>query len=189
MSRPAIIQWTLTLVAVTLFGGACESRSDAVAQSAASPKTVSPLPPPQPCMLITAEEVQAILGKPFTARLTRRGGTPICEYAPTSNSQTDGFTLTVYWTGGKEALAVTKAGTRIAKAAMKATQVDPMSMMALEPIDDLGDEAYFNPMLGASVLKGDALLEFDIRAMMWNQTMESGKELWKKLATTALSRL
>ena len=51
--------------------------------------------------------------------LVNRTGRPPCEYVPTASKKLNGFTLTVYWSGGKEALAVTKAGTRIAKAAMK----------------------------------------------------------------------
>ena len=170
---------------------ACDSKSDEPEHTASASEPAKPNArgARDACSLITKEEVNAILGTAFSVRPGKSNGPPTCEYVPTASKKLNGFTLTVYWSGGKEALAVTKAGTRIAKAAMKGTQVDPMSMMALEPIDDLGNEAYFNPMIGSSVLAGDTLLEFDIRAMMWHQSLEGGKELWKQLVGKALARL
>ena len=146
-----------------------------------------------PCSLITKEEAETILGAAFNVTKQEKvagAGPPSCEYTPANSKKLNGFTITVYWTGGKDALATTKSGTRIAKALMNTKQTDPMGLMSIEPVDDLGDEAYFNPVLGSSVLKDDTLLEFDISAMMWHQrSREAGLELWKQLVTKALARL
>ncbi len=146
-----------------------------------------------PCSLITKEEAETILGATFNVTKQEKvagAGPPSCEYTPATSKKLNGFTITVYWTGGKDALATTKSGTRIAKVLMNTKQTDPMGLMSIEPVDDLGDEAYFNPVLGSSVLKGDTLLEFDISAMMWHQpSREAGLELWKQLANKALARL
>ena len=183
-------------VASTIILSACAEKPDESADAG----DVATLPAAErnaradrdPCSLITKEEAETILGATFKVEKhnNRGGGPPSCEYTPANSKKFNGCTLTVYWTGGKDALATTKAGTRIAKAMMKTNQTDPMSITAIEPVDDLGDEAYFNPVMGSSVLKDDTLLEFDITAMMWHQpSREAGLELWKQLVNKALARL
>jgi hypothetical protein len=176
---------------------ACNENTDRVIQTAdgsvpAASRTAAPRDR-DPCSLITKEEAEAILGATFNVTREDKvtgGGPPSCEYTPAGSKKLNGFALKVYWTGGKDALATTKSGTRIAKALMKTSQTDPMGLMTIEPVDDLGDEAYFNPVLGSSVLKDDTLLEFDINAMMWHQpSREAGLELWKQLVNKALARL
>ena len=77
----------------------------------------------------------------------------------------------------------------IATSLMTTEKADVNSMMVLQPVSGLGDEAYFNPMMGSTVLKGDALLEFDIRSLMWHRTEEVGLDTWRRLVERALSRL
>ena len=174
---------------------ACSQNDDRVVQTAdgAVPAKSRARADRDPCSLITKEEAETILGAKFNVTRqdrVRGGGPPTCEYTPAASKKFNGFTLKVYWTGGKDALATTKSGTRIAKTLMKTNQTDPMGLMTIEPVDDLGDEAYFNPVLGSSVLKDDTLLEFDINAMMWHQpSREAGLELWKQLVNKALTRL
>ena len=185
-----------TVVATTIILAACAGRSDESPEAGdvATLPAVKPVARADrdPCSLITKEEAETILGATFNVaqRTNRGGGPPSCEYTPANSKKFNGFTLTVYWTGGKDALATTKAGSRIARTMMKTNQTDPMSITAIEAVDDLGDEAYFNPVMGSSVLKNDTLLEFDITAMMWHQpSREAGLELWKQLVNKALARL
>jgi hypothetical protein len=141
-----------------------------------------------PCVLITPAEAEAILGVPVTMRRAEKDERT-CEYAPSVGKKLNGFTVTVYWKGGKEALTTLKGGMSVATGMMKDGETDPTSMMKLEPVPGLGDEAYFNPIAGTSVLLDDTLLEFDITAMMWHQSREEGLTKWKKIAATALARL
>ena len=141
-----------------------------------------------PCSLITNAEAAAILGAELTVTRAAKDERT-CEYAPSTGRKMNGFVVTVYWKGGKGALTTLKGGMSVATGLMKTGEVDMTSMMKLEPVPGLGDEAYFNPIAGTSVLLDDTLIEFDIRAMMWHQSRESGRELWKQLAATALARL
>jgi len=141
-----------------------------------------------PCALITEAEAEAILGTDLTVGPGTAAGPPTCEYAPTGR-RLNGFTLTVYWRGGREALDVAKQGHSLATEMIQGEGRSLANMLALEPVPGVGDEAWFNPAAGTMVLQGEVLLEFDIRGMMWHQKYESGRELWKQLATRALSRL
>lgn len=174
---------------------ACSENDDRLIQTAdgAVPAASRARADRDPCSLIAKEEAETILGAKLNVTKQEQvagAGPPSCEYTPAASKKLNGFTIKVYWTGGKHALETTKSGTRIAKAFMNTKQTDPMGLMAIEPVDDLGDEAYFNPVLGSSVLKDDTLLEFDISAMMWHQkSREAGLELWKQLVNKALARL
>ena len=189
--------YALRIAAATAFIAlcACGEKDDRLIQTAdgAVPAASRARADRDPCSLITKEEAETILGAKFNVTKQEQvagAGPPSCEYTPAGSRKFNGFTIKVYWTNGKNVLATTKSGTRIAKALMKTNQTDPMALMSIEPVDDLGDEAYFNPVLGSSVLKGDTLLEFDISAMMWHQpSREAGLELWKQLVNKALARL
>ena len=141
-----------------------------------------------PCSLITEAEAEAILSADLTVRPGTAAGPPTCEYAPTSR-RLNGFTLTVYWRGGRGALDVAKQGYSLATEMIQGEGRSLANMLALEPVPGVGDEAWFNPAAGTMVLQGEVLLEFDIRGMMWHQKYESGRELWKQLATRAVTRL
>jgi len=141
-----------------------------------------------PCSLITEAEAEAILSADLTVGPGTAAGPPTCEYAPTGRTL-NGFTLTVYWQGGREALEVGKQGRALATAMIQGEGRSLDNMLALESVPGVGDEAWFNPAAGTMVLQGEVLLEFDIRGMMWHQKYEPGKELWKQLAARALSRL
>jgi len=160
---------------------ACDVRGGTPVAAARAPR--------DPCSLITAAEAASLLGTPITVRPARTGGPPACEYAPATGKRLNGFTLSVYWTGGREALATTVAGQSIASDMMQTAEADPSSVMKLERVAGLGDEAYFNPAIGSSVLQDDTLLEFDITAMMWHRKYDEGKALWARLAAVALARL
>ena len=184
---------TIPLVAALGTAAACTSESEAQKADKLGKESVAiqrPQASRDPCSLITKEEAEAIFEAKLTVKQAVRKGPPTCEYTPAEGRKANGFALTVYWRGGKDAMATTKAGARIAKGAMKSTNtLDPMAMMSLEPIDDLGDEAYFSPVMGSFVLKDDTMLEFDIRMLMWKQSKEGGKARWTQLVTKALARL
>ena len=140
------------------------------------------------CALITKAEVDAILRTAVTPKPSSDSRSSSCDYIPAGSG--DGFSLKVFWTGGKDELATTKKAMRIAPKMMKAGGINPAGMMALEPVDGLGDEAYFNAIVGSSVLKGDALLEFDLRLVSFHLSEpEKTAAVWKALTTKALSRL
>ena len=140
-----------------------------------------------PCSLITKAEADAMLSDDFAVRPGSEAGS--CEYVPSAGKKLNGFTVKVYWTDGKEALSVVKSGMSIATSMMNTDKMDLGSMMTLQPVEGLGDEAYFNPMSGTTVLKGDVLLEFDIRGLMWHRKLGEGREAWKQIASKALARL
>jgi hypothetical protein len=57
-------------------------------------------------------------------------------------------------------------------------------------VDDLGDEAYFNPIAGTYVLKGDVLMQYELRVFMFRTKSEDeAVMLWRSLAERALSHL
>lgn len=140
------------------------------------------------CALITKAEVDAILRTSVTPKPSSDSRSSSCDFIPAGSG--DGFSLKVFWTGGKDELATTKKAMRIAPKMMKAGGINPAGMMALEPVDGLGDEAYFNAIVGSSVLKGDILLEFDLRLVSFHLSEpEKTAAVWKALTSKALARL
>jgi hypothetical protein len=111
-----------------------------------------------------------------------------CDYMPTDGSGA-GFSLKVYWNDGKNELATSKAAMGLAPKLMKQGHMETGGMMSLEPIDDVGDEAYYNPIVGSYLLKGDRLLEFDLRLLAFGQPQGTPREKWLSLARKAVSRM
>jgi hypothetical protein len=139
------------------------------------------------CGLITKPEADSILQAPLTPRREQKNGRSECHYEGPGGA---GFSLKVFWTGGKEEMAVTKSAMKLAPAISRENGMEPTGMLALHPVADLGDEAYFNPIAGSYVRQGDVLLEFDLRLMLFQApTQDSAIAQWRALAEQALGRL
>jgi hypothetical protein len=139
------------------------------------------------CGLITKAEADAILQAPLTLRPERKNGRSECHYEGPGGA---GFSLKVFWSGGKEELSVTKSAMQLAPAVMSEKGMEPAGMLALHPVAELGDEAWFNPIAGSYVRRGDVLLEFDLRLILFQApTHDSAIAQWRALAETALGRI
>jgi len=139
------------------------------------------------CGLITKPEVDAILGASVTLRPDRKTGWSQCTYEAPGGA---GFSMKVFWSGGEEELTVTKSAMSIAPGMLGDNGVESTGMMALKPVADLGEEAYFNPIVGSYVRQGDVLLEFDLRLLLFHAaSREAAVEQWRALAEKALARL
>jgi hypothetical protein len=139
------------------------------------------------CGLILRTEAESIVGNAL--QLQRDTDSRTCDYLPTDGSGA-GFSLKVYWSAGQDELATTKAAMGFAPKLMKQQEhMETAGMMALEPIDGLGDEAYYNPIVGSYVLKGDRLLEFDLRLLAFGQPQGTPREKWLALARKAVDRM
>jgi hypothetical protein len=139
------------------------------------------------CGLITKAEADGILQIPLTLRPERKNGWSECRYEGPGGA---GFSLKVFWSGGKEEMAVTKSAMQLAPAVMRENDMEPAGRLALHPVADLGDEAYFNPIAGSYVRQGDVLLEFDLRLILFQApTHDSAIAQWRALAQQALGRL
>jgi hypothetical protein len=148
------------------------------------------------CTLITKPEAEATLG--VTVTPTPRDADPgqsMCYY---DAGESPGFGLTVRWSGGTRELELIKttspaAGGMMKEGGMHAPTVN--ALMALEPVDSLGDEAYFN-MRESYARKGDVLLDFLLQEMVLSQISTGHadppaglREKWIALARKALTRL
>jgi hypothetical protein len=141
------------------------------------------------CGLISKAEAESIVGNALRVQpdeVNPRSSS--CNYVPEDGSGT-GFSLKVYWSAGKDEMATTKTAMGFAPKLMKQEGINTGGMMALEPIDGLGDEAYYNPIAGSYVLKGDRLLEFDLRLLAFGQPAGAPREKWLALARKAVDRL
>ena len=178
---------TLAL-AFALAAVACTQRPDAAASDtgrAAETKAAGAGDSPRDgCSLVTAEEASAILAEPVTARPTgKSGGTRSgCIYGPEKGGFNT-YIMQVHWRDGQEQMGVAKRGMKIAAKGMQTEGVDVAQMMALEPVEGLGDEAYFNPIVPSYVRKGDILIEADLRAV------RNARQAWEEMSRKALSRL
>jgi hypothetical protein len=192
-----------SLTAVAVFAAAC-GREEGPARApaeAGTPVTVTAAPTSTPvsrdaCTLITKPEAEAILG--VTVTPTPRDADPgqsMCYYDARENP---GFGLTVRWSGGTHELDLIRktnpaAGGMMKESGMHAPTVN--AIMALEPVESLGDEAYFN-MRESYARKGDVLLDFLLQEMVLSQISTGHaeppaglREKWTALARKALARL
>ena len=175
-------------LALAVAAVACTQRPDAAASDTGKAAEIKAAgvgdSPRDGCSLITVEEASTILGEPVTARPTGKaaGTRSGCVYEP-ENGGFNAYIMQVYWRDGQEQLSVAKRGTKIAAKGMQTEGVDVARMMALEPVEGLGDEAYFNPILPSYVRKGDRLIEADLRAV------RNARQTWEAMSRKALSRL
>jgi hypothetical protein len=142
------------------------------------------------CGLISMTEAESIVGNPLQVRPGEASSrSSSCDYMPRDGSGA-GFSLKVYWTEGKKELATTKKAMGFAPKMMKQQEhMETGGMMALEPIDSLGEEAYYNAIVGSYVLKSDRLLEFDLRLLAFGHSDDGPRAKWLALARKAVDRL
>jgi hypothetical protein len=150
--------------------GARESSSSAKGRSA--------------CDLVTAEEASAILGESIIAKeISHDATSSFCSYAP-GGDRTKEIQLKVQWTGGKSAWDTNQTAVSLGGKLMGADRDPAAAGVMKSGGSTLGDKSSYNPILGAYVLKGDVLLEFNNLLVL-----RDARSKWEKLAATALSRL
>jgi hypothetical protein len=135
------------------------------------------------CDVLTAEDVQAAVGKPVVA--TPRPGTATkseCWYK-SATSERIYFGLTVYWQGGQEEWKANQAGIKMAARMMESPDVNSDSIVVPGPIPGLGDLAVFSDIMPSYVLVGDTLLEFN------TAELPHAAKNFRPLARLALSQL
>jgi hypothetical protein len=136
------------------------------------------------CELITDEEASEIIGSPVLPKETSRGSSSSsCFFAP-APGQTQEFQLKVQWSGGREAWEANEKATELGGRLMGADRNEATGRVMKVEEAALGDRSSYNPILGAYVLKGDVLIEFNNLL-----TLSDARVKWEKLVRKALSRL
>jgi hypothetical protein len=123
------------------------------------------------------------VGSPLVARPRSTDATSSsCYFAP-SGRDTQEFLLKVTWSGGREAWQAQEDAVALGGQLFGGERSTANNVMKSEA-GGLGDKSSYNPILGAYVLKGDVLLEFNNLL-----TLRDPKSTWEKLARKALERL
>jgi hypothetical protein len=145
------------LVLASCRGGAPEaSSSGAVAQG--GPAKVSA--DRNACHLLTHDEVSEIAGrKVVMADQIEAGDTfSTCDWE--DEAGVSSFSLTAYWSGGKEQWEAWRLAQGMGDTALKSAEGASRSDAVKQgPVSGIGDSAYFSPVLPSLVLKGDTLFE------------------------------
>jgi hypothetical protein len=136
------------------------------------------------CELITDDEASDIVGSPVFPTEKSRGQTSsTCFFAPAPGRGQE-FQLTVRWAGGRAAWEANEKAAAFSGQLVGANRSEASANVMKFEEGSLGDRSSYNPVLGAYVLKGDVLLEFNNLL-----TVSDARAKWEKLARTALSRL
>jgi hypothetical protein len=136
------------------------------------------------CDLVTAEEASAILGESVVAKeISRDDASSFCSYAPGGDRSKE-IQLKVQWTGGKMAWDANQTAVSLGGKLLGADRDGAAAGVMRAEEAKLGDKSSYNPILGAYVLKGDVLLEFNNLLVVGD-----ARSKWEKLAATALARL
>ena len=112
------------------------------------------------CHLLTHAEVSEIAGrKVLMADQVEAGDTfSTCDWE--DEAGVSAFSLTVYWSGGKEQWETWRLAQGLGDAALKSAEgVSGSEVVKQGPVPGIGDAAYFSPLLPSLVLKGDTLFE------------------------------
>ncbi|MBV9573153.1 MAG: zinc ribbon domain-containing protein [Acidobacteriales bacterium] len=121
----------------------------------------------QPCAKLLTDEAGSALGQPVKSVEQRGQATCIYHFGPAGGQQ---LAIEYSWQGGIMAM-------RLSHAAMK--QVSGMETM--QPIPNLGDEAYAGPMNSNLMMrKGDVMVTFDLRAN--GVSIDAAKQMAGKIA-------
>jgi hypothetical protein len=136
------------------------------------------------CELVTAEEASTILGEPVVAKeISHDASSSFCSYAPGGDRSKE-IQLKVQWTGGRSAWDTNQTAVSLGGKLLGADRDEAASRVMKAEETTLGDKSSFNPILGAYVLKGDVLLEFNNLLVL-----RDARSKWEKLAATALAKL
>ena len=112
------------------------------------------------CHLLTHDEVSEIAGrKVVMADQSEAGDTfSTCDWE--DEAGVSAFSLTVYWSGGKEQWETWRLAQGLGDAALKSAEGPSGSEVVKQgPVPGIGDAAYFSAVLPSLVLKGDTLFE------------------------------
>jgi hypothetical protein len=198
-----VTSYLVSLVAAAgLVAGACDSEPRPSKQPTPNDLAATVKQPTAPakardaCALLTKAEAEAILGVPVSPEPREADpGESMCYYDAGSEP---GFGLKVMWSGGRQALDLTRKTQPVAGGLIKRDAMDAAivaGLTALEPVGGLGDEAYFN-LRESYVRKGDALLDFMLQELVQahiaaghTDPPQGLKEKWTALARTAVARL
>jgi hypothetical protein len=162
-------------------GMAASPSPTAVAAPARSPASANAR---SACDLVTAEEASAILGESVVATEVSHSPTSsFCSYAP-DGDRTREIQLKVEWNGGKEAWDAQEQATGLAGRLLGGAGTAATNAMMKAEAGSLGDKFSYNAIIGAFVLKGDVLLEFQNLVVL-----RDARSKWEKLAATALAKL
>ena len=115
------------------------------------------------CRLLTHDEVSELVGETIVmSDQTDAGETwSTCQWENERGLPL--FSLTVYWTNGKEQWDAWRAAHGLGQQAMKQAEgVGPDDVVKQGPVAGIGDAAYFSPILPSLVLKGDVLVEMNL---------------------------
>ena len=171
--------------AVTSCGPASSSSESASAAAQQAPARASASPAGRSaCDLVTAEEASEILGEPVVAKqISHDASSSFCSYAPGGDRSKE-IQLKVQWTGGKSAWDTNQAAVSLGGKLLGADRDDAASRVIKAEETTLGDKSSYNPILGAYVLKGDVLLEFNNLLVL-----RDPRSKWEQLAAAALAKL
>lgn len=112
------------------------------------------------CHLLTHDEVTEIAGrKVVMADQVEAGDTfSTCDWE--DGAGVSAFSLTVYWSGGKEQWETWRLAQGLGDSALKSAEgVSGSQVVKQGPVPGIGDAAFFSPVLPSLVLKGDTLFE------------------------------
>ena len=112
------------------------------------------------CHLLTHDEVSEIAGrKVLMADQIEAGDTfSTCDWE--DEAGVSAFSLTAYWSGGKEQWETWRLAQGMGDAALKSAEDASGSEVVKQGlVRGIGDAAYFSPVLPSLVLKGDTLFE------------------------------
>ena len=140
-------------------GGAPEASSSGAAATKAPAKAAAAADR-NACHLLTHAEVSEIAGrKVLMADQVEAGDTfSTCDWE--DEGGVSAFSLTVYWSGGKEQWETWRLAQGLGDAALKSAEGASGSDVVKQGlVPGIGDAAYFSPVLPSLVLKGDTLFE------------------------------
>ncbi|HWP63104.1 MAG TPA: DUF3558 family protein, partial [Candidatus Binatia bacterium] len=115
------------------------------------------------CQLLTHEEVSELVGEKIVLSVRTDSGETwsSCDWETAEGLAL--FSLTVYWSGGKEQWDAWKAAVNLGQQVFEQAEgVGPDDIIEQGPVAGIGDAAYFSTVLPSFVLKGDALLEMNL---------------------------
>lgn len=145
------------LVLASCRGGAPETSSVGAAARKAPAKAAADR---NACHLLTHDEVSEIAGrKVVMADQVEAGDTfSTCDWE--DEAGVSAFSLTVYWSGGKEQWETWRLAQGLGDAALKSAEgASGNDVVKQGLVPGIGDAAYFSPLLPSLVLKGDVLFE------------------------------
>jgi hypothetical protein len=112
------------------------------------------------CHLLTHDEVSEIAGRKVVMADQVEAGDGFSTCGWEDEAGVSAFSLTVYWSGGKEQWETWRLAQGMGDAALKSAEgVSGSDVVKQGPVPGIGDAAYFSPVLPSLVLKGDTLFE------------------------------